>query len=409
MKILHVIPSLGPATGGPSAAVPAMAAALAAEGLEVHLATTDGDGAARMTVPLNTPLQREGVVYHYFPRQTRFYTTSWPLTTWLRAHVGEVDLLHLHALFSYAALPAAYFAARSGVPYIVRPLGTLGLWGMQNRRPRLKRLSFNLIERRIVNGAFAVQYTSEQERDDARALGITARTEVIPLGLDLRPYRSLPATERFLERWPELRGRRVVLALSRIDPKKGFDVLLPAVRLLRDTAPDVVLVVAGAGDTGFTESLRRQAIDLNLAGNVVWTGHLDGEEKLAALATASVFVLPSYSENFGVAALEAMAAGLPVVLSEHVGLAPTAQEAGAGIAVPLRVDALASALRRILDRPDEARVMGKRAAALAQERYSMVRSARLLHKLYLEAARPGRPLQATALSDRQQPAAGKRT
>ena len=129
-KILHVIPSVGPHRGGPSVMMRTLARALSQAGMDVHVATTDDNGADRLNVPLGEPQHEDGATFWYFPRQTNFYTFSWPLTRWLARHVREFDLVHIHALFSYAALPAAVLARWAGVPYIVRPLGTLNRWGI---------------------------------------------------------------------------------------------------------------------------------------------------------------------------------------------------------------------------------------------------------------------------------------
>src|SRR5205823_528444 len=114
----------------------------------------------------------DGVTHWYFPRQTRFYQFSRPLHRWLSRYVRSYDLLHIHALFSYAPVSAAFTALQSNVPYIIRPLGTLNRWGVKNRRPWLKKLSLSLIERRILGGAAALHYTSEQERLEAAEVGI---------------------------------------------------------------------------------------------------------------------------------------------------------------------------------------------------------------------------------------------
>jgi len=163
MKILHVIPSVGPLRGGPSGMIRTLTRELVKAGITVDVATTDDNGPTRLDVVLEHPVIDEGVTYRYFRRQTRFYSFSWPLTRWLNEHVVDYDLVHIHALFSYPSISAAFWAQRYRIPYIVRPLGVLTRWGMRNRRPWLKRGSFKFIESRILSGAAAVHYTSEQE------------------------------------------------------------------------------------------------------------------------------------------------------------------------------------------------------------------------------------------------------
>src|ERR1700719_607660 len=161
MRVLHVIPSIGPARGGPSVVMRTMARSQAACGLEVHVATTDDNGRGRLTA--ESSFVEERVTYWIFRRQTRFYTFSLPLTMWLWQHARDYDVIHIHALFSYPSIAAAFLAKLAHVPYLVRPLGVLNSWGMHHRRPWLKGLSFRLIESRVLRNAAGVQYTSAQE------------------------------------------------------------------------------------------------------------------------------------------------------------------------------------------------------------------------------------------------------
>jgi glycosyltransferase involved in cell wall biosynthesis len=371
LRVLHVIPSVGPLRGGPSVMVRTMARGLAHAGVEVHVATTDDNGRGRLGVSHAIPVVEEAVTYHYFSRQTRFYGVSWPLGRWLARHVRDYDLVHVHALFSFAAVPAAYWAARAGVPYVVRPLGTLNRWGMEHRRPWLKRLSFAIIERRILRGAARIHYTSEQEQIEAAELGLNRRQAVVPLGIDLTPFAELPPRGWLRERAPGSAGRPVALFLSRLDPKKGLDLLLAAFARARSRKPDLVLVIAGSGDPGFEQGLRRDATRLGLGDSVYWAGFLSGREKLAALADADLFALPSYSENFGIAVVEAMAAGLPVVISDGVGVYREVAAARAGLVVPCEQEALAEALLQLTLDAGLRDEFGTRGRELARSRFSL--------------------------------------
>src|SRR5438309_2253882 len=347
VRVLHVIPSVSARRGGPSLAVDAFAQSLSKVGVDVHVATTDDDGPGHLSVPLGCPVEKDAATVWYFRRQSRFYTMSWPLTRWLAQHVRDYDVLHIHALFTYAALPASLFAIRDTVPYVVRPLGTLGRWGVTRRHPRLKRLSYRLIERRILARAARVHYTCEQEQREAAELGSTGCGVVIPLGLDVEQFDHLPPSG-WIRRWaPQLAGRTIVLFLSRLDPKKGLDLLLPAFASLKQERSDVGLVIAGDGELEFVRRLRSECVRLRLEGDVYWAGPLTGESKLGALADADLFVLPSYSENFGLAVIEAMAAGKPIIISDGVGIHRDVAAAEAGIVVPCTQRGVADALRAL--------------------------------------------------------------
>jgi glycosyltransferase involved in cell wall biosynthesis len=350
-----------------------LARALSQAGMEVHVATTDDNGPGRLRVPLGVPQQEDGATFWYFPRQTRFYTFSWPLTRWLARHVREFDLVHIHALFSYAALPAALLARRAGVPYIVRPLGTLNRWGIENRRPWLKKLSFRILESRILASAAGIHYTSEQELVEAGELGVSAHPLIIPNAVEL-PVGQASG--------PVPSDRKVILFLSRIDPKKGLDLLLEAFVRVRSRCPDALLVLAGTGDPTWVAALKNTADRLGIAANVIWAGFLSGDDKWAALTTADVFVLPSYSENFGIALVEALACGCPVVLSDQVGIHREITRAEAGLVTPCRVEELAAAILNVLTDAALRRRMSENGVRLARQQFSLEAVSRQLAAAY---------------------------
>jgi glycosyltransferase involved in cell wall biosynthesis len=383
MTILHVIPSVAPWRGGPSAAIRAVARGLARQGLDTHVATTNDNQPAPLEVPLGKPVEEDGVIYHYFPRQTRFYICSLPFSNWLWRSAAEYDLIHIHTVFSYCSNVAAWIAQRKAIPYIIRPLGVLNRWGFENRRPVVKQLSFALIEKRLLSRAAVVQYTTEQERDEAAGLGFPHRPVVIPNPVEMAQTGS-EVRGQFRAQYPELADRRIVLFLSRIDPKKGIDLLLPAFREVLRQDPRAALVVAGEGEPSLVDRLHRMASELGIADSVFWPGFLSGARRAAAFADADLFVLPSYSENFGMAPVEAMGFGLPVVLTDQVGIHKEVSDASAGIVTTVSSESIASALLLLL-REDRLRPeMGHNARRLAASRYSVEAVASRLRDLYVE-------------------------
>jgi glycosyltransferase involved in cell wall biosynthesis len=351
----------------------------------VEVATTDDNGpGSRISVPLGQPLQREGWVVRYFAKQTEFYKISFSLCRWLEQHVREYDLVHIHALFSHTCICAARTARRAGVPYIIRPLGVLNRWGMENRRPWLKALSLRFIEGPVLRGAAAMHYTSPAERDEAEEAGVKTRGVVIPLGLDLTQFENLPGAPVLISRFPQLARKAILLFLSRVDPKKGLDLLLSAVARLKSAHPAMMLVVAGEGEAGYLRRLQTQAAQLGVEDRVVWAGFLEGEQKRSALAAARALVLPSHSENFGIAAVEALAAGLPVVTTPGVAIAPEIARRGAGLVVTPEPTALAGALAKLLDDASFCTQAAAEARKLAHELYSLPAMGEKLKVLYDE-------------------------
>jgi glycosyltransferase involved in cell wall biosynthesis len=173
--------------------------------------------------------------------------------------------------------------------------------------------------------------------------------------------------------------------LSRLDPKKGLDLLLLAFSQLDRPRP--ALVIAGSGSPDFEATLRRDAARLGLEGDIYWAGFLDAQEKLAALAEADVFVLPSYSENFGIAVVEAMACGVPVVISDRIGIGGQAAAAGAAIVVPCESEALVGAIRQFVEDEHLRRTVGECGRRLARERFSIEAMVAGLSEMYRDVLR----------------------
>jgi glycosyltransferase involved in cell wall biosynthesis len=340
-----VIPSLSGLRGGPAFVVNTLAQHQVLAGAEVHVAATDDDGRGRQTVPLATPILRGGATYWYFRRNTRTYQSSFGLTSWLLRHTADFDLVHIHSLFTYPATAAAAIAQRRSVPYVVRPLGVLNRWGLRSGRTWVKRLSLRLIESRILRRAAAVQFGSLAERDETSAVLPMAKAVVIPnpVAIDAPAARGL-----FRGRHAAVGDRPVILFLARLDPVKGIEPLLDAFQMVRRTNPQAVLVIAGSGSESYVLTLHARAGRLGIAGHVLWTGFLDQSAKAEALADANVFVVPSQSESFGVSAVEALAAGVPTIVSGGVGIAQDVAANRAGIVVRPQAADIADAICRIL-------------------------------------------------------------
>jgi glycosyltransferase involved in cell wall biosynthesis len=203
-----------------------------------------------------------------------------------------------------------------------------------------------------------------------------------PVDVDAPAPRGL-----FRERYPTIADRRIVLFVGRLDPVKGIDLLLQAFAIVRQSNPRAVLVIGGAGDPAYVQTLRVRAQELGIADDVLWTGFLDKAVKAAVLADADVFVAPSQSESFGLAAVEALAAGVPVVLSAGAGIAHDVVHAGAALVISPDAGAIARAVERILNDGELARHLGSRAQALVRSRYRADAVAAQLVKLYAEIGR----------------------
>ena len=380
MRVLHVIPSAASVDGGPNVAVRAMARGLVRNGIEVTVATTNASGAQSLDVPVDTPVIDDGVVFRYFARSVPgSWKFSWPMTRWLWTNAGLYDVVHVHALFSYATIPGCRAAARAPVPYVLRPLGTLSEWSLGQRRWK-KRPYYALLERPHLAMASAIHVTSDAEAEDVARLGYGGRARVIPLGVGVgpRPLRR----NRTANRNEPLR----LLFLSRLHEGKNVPLLLRAVATAMRAFRPIELTVAGDGDPGYRAHLSALADHLGLGGAVSFVGHVDGAAKERVLAEADCFVLPSAHENFGLAVAEALAAGLPAIVTPTVALSQDIHAAGAGLVTETTETALASAIAWAAEHPAALVEMGDRAWQLARHELSWDATCGRLAALYAELA-----------------------
>jgi glycosyltransferase involved in cell wall biosynthesis len=309
-----------------------MCRAIQSRDCETLIATTDADGSGRLPVTLNEIVVHEGVPTVFFPRQwSEAFKFSRPLSRWLREHVRGFDVVHIHAVFSHACLSAANACRRSGVPYIVRPLGTLDPWSMR-QKPFRKQLMWRLSASRMLRGAAAVHYTTSEEKSLAEtSLGIN-HGFVLPLGIEIEPPPPKDSGVSFRRQHQSLGDAPYIIALSRIHPKKNLESLLEAflAAVKRKEFKDWRLVIAGDGDADYITSLQRKARQGADSAPVLFTGWLDGVTKTSALREAELLALVSHQENFGLCAAEALACGVPVLVSRQVNLAAEVEKIGAG-------------------------------------------------------------------------------
>ena len=383
MKILHVIPAVAPRYGGPSQAVIEMCLALQHAGLTAELCTTDADGDGRLAVELDKPTLYRGVQTHFFRRdRSEAFKFSRSLVRWLDENVARYDIVHIHAVFSHATYAAARACQRQQIPYIVRPLGTLEPWSMQQKRPR-KLLAWHILFRRVLRNAAAVHYTTIQERELTEQSLHLSKGIIIPNGIN-EALLAIKPTGVFREQYGIPAEAKVVLCLSRLHPKKSIDRLLEAFLELRTQGKigPWHLVIAGDGEPGYVDRLRGIVRGTAAESSVHWTGWLEGESKFAALAEADLFVLNSFQENFGIGAVEAMACGTPVLLSRQVGLATDVAEHEAGWIVDLQPDGLRNGLLEATANATEARRRGEKARRLVADRFTWPQVSAQLRLLY---------------------------
>jgi glycosyltransferase involved in cell wall biosynthesis len=390
MRILHVIPTLAERDGGPPKAVIEMCRELRRRGHESPIYATNADGRGHLGVPLARAVEVGGADVTYFPVSGgNYYKLSPAMSAALRENVARFDLVHVHMLYNFPSAAAAHHCRKYGVPYVIQPHGSLDPYLYRRHRLR-KRLYEALIERRNLAAAWAVVFTSEEEMRLAKLSGLRFRGAVVPLGVELEEP-AAGAENAADALWPELAGKRVVLFLSRINFKKGLDVLARAFGELHRARPDAHLVIAGPDTDGYAAQVRGWLAAERALDAATFTGMVLGERKAALLARADLFVLPSYSENFGIALVEAMGAGLPIVISNRVNIWREIAAARAGLVVNPDAGEVAEAMLRLLDDPVAASAMGARGRRLAREQFSWRAAGDQLVAVYADVVARQRP------------------
>jgi glycosyltransferase involved in cell wall biosynthesis len=371
MRVLHVISGIDPHFGGPGLSMAGLAQAQSAAGLKVAVAATyygevprlasldklrDQGDEVRLVGPARGLLHRHPAIGPLLERM-----------------VAAVDVVHIHALWDEMQCQAARVARAASVPYLFKPCGMLDPWCLAQRRWR-KILYLRLRLKRWLDGAAALHFTSRTEQRLAMPLGLEAPAIVESNGVDLKEFENLPARGGFRARFPSIGSRPLVLFLSRVHPKKGLDLLVPA--FVRVEPKDAMLVIAGPEEDGYGTVVRRVVEQHGLGHRVLFCGMLHGSERVAALADADLFVLPSYQENFGTVVVEALAAGVPVVISDQVNIHEEIAAARVGSVVRTEADELASAITHWLGNEPMRKATGKTGRAFAFENYSWIDVAR---------------------------------
>jgi len=356
LRLLIVSSYYHPATvyGGPVPAMASLKKNLARLGHDVTVFTTNADGTGDLDIATGKPVRVDGLPVTYFPRWW-FGREQKPFSLFFslamgralrRIRPGDFDLFLIHSIFGDPGRMAALAANRTGTPYICYSHGTFEPWAIRHKQWK-KRLYLALIEGRILNGASGIVVCNDGEAEQLRWLGIKSEIRRIPWGVEIPNPARLPSRSRLAEMWPTLAGRPFLLFLSRLHPKKGLDMLIPAFGTLAGEFPDWHLLLAGPDEGGYRQTLEKMVQELKLENRVIFTGLVTGEAKAALLAHADLFVLPSYSEGLPVVVAEALGYGRPVVITTPCYV-PEAAQGGAGLETPPEKGALICALRDMM-------------------------------------------------------------
>lgn len=373
MRILHVISTLAPTSGGPTGVLAALTLAQAMTGLQVAVCCTDRGNPSkeRLDPSRLRALLAPRVDLLAFATESPALLLSSSMRRWLLARIADFDVVHVHGLYRFPPTYAAQLARKRGVPYIIRPHGNLDpfLFRQSSRSVLLKRLWERWFDLPNLHGASAIHYTTEDERVRASFLKLRAPSFVVPNGLDWARFAELPVRGAFRARLGVGRAP-LVLFLSRLNFKKGLDLLVPAFARVRARIPDAVLAIVGPDNEGYGAKVRGWVAEHGLVDAVRFVDHLQGEQVLQAYVDADVFALPSYTENFGMVVAESLACGTPVVISDQVNIHGEVAAAGAGLVTRCDAGEVADALCTLLADAGRRTAMGAAGRALVQRKWT---------------------------------------
>jgi glycosyltransferase involved in cell wall biosynthesis len=369
MKILHVVPGIEKIAGGTGRVAISMCSALARLGIDVNLVTTQDPLRQYELVDLQN---LENVTFFFDRWKREYFAFSLSLKKWLHKNIKQYDLIHIHGVFNYPSYLAAIYAIRSKIPYIITSHGMLEKWALSNKA-WTKYVAYRLLVKHQLERASAIHAISTSEQEELRNLKINNNIFCIYNGVNLTKFEECTSTDLFYQSFKSIdKNKTIILFLSRIDRKKGLDLLADAFREVYKNFPNTHLVIAGdttPDNQSFMKIAQNYFADLIALGAVTFTGFLSGEMKYTALAAASLYILPSYSEGFSVSVLEAMAAGLPCVITTGCNFSEALDYSAASIVEP-NANLIAKELMYFLEFPQQAKVMGYRAKRLVFKRYN---------------------------------------
>ncbi len=386
LKILHVIPVYFPAFkyGGPSVSIHVMNKALVKKGIKIDVMTTNAGLEERKDIVTNQWLNLDGMRVRYFPYFFKGVYAFSPSLFWtVLKGIKKYDVVQVTTVWNFPVLAASIGCLISKKPYMIMACGTLYPEAINLKSKYLKKVYYYLVARHYINNASAILYNSKDEKERvADFLHIKNKSFVVPLGLDLSEFKYLPEEGLFKQRHPVLKGKRYILFLGRIHPKKGIDILVEAFKELAKDYNDLYLVIAGPDNDDYKKEIEKKLKEYHLLEKALFPGLLSGQEKLSAYVDAEVYVLSSYSENFAVTIIESIACGTPVVISNKIGIFEVIQKHSAGVIVDLNPRNLYQGIKTLLENPLIGAQFVRNGRKLIEEKYDIDKVADVMIRAY---------------------------
>lgn len=387
MRILHIL-GFYPEIGGPYAAIKDLAIRLSNKGMEVSVLSpipkdyNQENLYREIPASLNVTYIREGFLSRIFPSFSREWETV------IKDMLPRIDLVHAHGVFDYYTFVTSRFSTYK--PMIISSHGSIMNYALSTNRHVKKYLYLNSIVKSIIRKASVIHLLSHYEKEEflnvfkANSEELKYKIRLVPNGVNLEEFKNLPSKGSFKQRYSVLKDKRYIIFLGRINAIKGLDILVGSFKKLAIIDEDLYLVIVGPDNEGYGERVKKWLKDAGLLGRSVFTGMLTGRDKLEAFVDAEAFVLPSYSENFGIAVVEAMACGIPVVISNKVGVYKEIEGNKAGIVVETDPERLFIGIKTLLDNDEARREVAQNGKKLVEEYYNIDKVADKMIKTYQE-------------------------
>lgn len=380
MRILHVIPSYEPAWafGGTVTATSQLCRGLVRQGVDVTVYTTDADGkGGYLDVPLNRRIDLGGVKVWYFhcdlfPKNA-FYSRG--LTRKLKDTLKEFDLIHMSALWQWIGIDVYKICRQFSKPYIISSHGSFNPWPWNQNKIK-KRIYWSLFGKKTVENAAAIHFTTNDEKDNSLySIPFLSKKKnfIIPNAMMIRQGKNIR------EELSISKDTFVLLFTGRIHQTKGIHFVIKAMKQI-DCKKLLFLIVGHEEDIKYSNYLRRISKVIN--NKIIWKGSVSSEEIWDYYFSSNLFVLPSYNENFSMVAAEAMSSGLPVLISNNVGLRKDVQLSNSGFVVSQDVGQIANVFKKCIKSPDLLKQLSQNARKFVKERYDMNKVAELMAKAY---------------------------
>ena len=373
IKVIHCAGSLSEQIGGPAHSVPGLCKGLIQQGIDVTLCRVGNNDRVHLV---------DGLKNCYVSgSKLPFFGNT--LANNMEGEIlkSEFDIVHTHCVWHMAGLAASKAASRRAKPHIITLRGMLTSWAVAHKYWK-KKIAWMLYQKNILKNAACIHCTSVDEMNDYRKLGLINPVAVIPNGIDMPETIPNQARQKLNDKWPELQGKKLLLFFSRVNPKKGLDMLIDAWKIASARSNGWHLIIAGPNENNYQSVIQQLVSSAGLNESVLFTGPLYGKDKACILSGTDIFILPTYSENFGIAVGEALAHGKPVITTTGAPWQDIVKY-NCGWWVNPSVEAINDAIEKAIVVPDaERQIMGENGRGLIAEKYSWEQIAVKMGEVY---------------------------